>query len=95
MASDLLVFLGCENLNPTTAWRIVRRTVRNTILRGIWTDAGPSQATADRGTDLLVIFTDTAGKYQQVQSIKRSNHCRYLLAHGIAEHLDGKPRVGV
>ena len=62
MAGDLLVFLGCENLNPTTAWT-ARGAVRDTILRDIWTDAGPSQAAADRGGDFRIIFTDAAGEY--------------------------------
>ena len=59
------------------------------------TDTGPSQAAADCGADFRIIFTDAAGEYQQVQSTQRSDHCRYLLAHGIAEHLDGEPCIGI
>ena len=84
-----------ENINPATGWRIARGAVRETILQSTETDAGPSQAAADRGTDFRIIFTDAAGEYEQVQSAQRSDHRRYLLAHGIAEHLDGKPRIGI
>ena len=95
MTSDLPVFLGCENLNPATACRIVRGAVRDTILRGIWTDAGPSQAAADRGTDFRIIFTNAAGEYEQIDSFKRSGHRGHLLTHGIAKHLNSKLCIGV
>ena len=95
MAGDLLVFLGCDDLNPATGWRRVRGAVRGTIPGDIRTDAGPSQATTDRGADFRIIFTDAASEYEQVESTQRGNHCRYLLAHGIAEHLNGKPCVSI
>ena len=40
-------------------------------------------------------FSDAAGEDYRIDAIKRSDHRRHLLAHGIAEHLNGEPRTGV
>ena len=55
----------------------------------------PGQAIADLGAHLLVIFADAAGEDDQVDAVERGDHRGHLLAHRIAEHLDGQPGIGV
>lgn len=57
----------------------------------------PHQAkpTAVLGACFPVIFSNAAGKGDQVNSIERGNHRGQLLAHGIAEHPDGQSCIAV
>ena len=61
----------------------------------IESNAKPGQAATDRRTRLDIIFADAACKHDQICSIKRRDHRGELLAHGIAEHRNGQPRIGI
>jgi len=63
MAGDLLVFPRRENIDPATGSRIASGAACERIVRSTEMDAGPGQATADRGADFHIIFPDAAGKY--------------------------------
>ena len=74
---------------------IVDGIVRGPVPSLVEADAEPGQAAADRRSRFDIIFSNAAGEDEQIDSTKRSDHRGHLLAHGIAEHLNGKSRIGV
>jgi hypothetical protein len=54
----------------------------------------PVEPTANRGAHLYIVFSDTADKDDEVHSTEHSNHRGYLLADGIAEHVDSQSGSG-
>ena len=58
-------------------------------------DAGPIEPIANRTAHFSVVFSDPAGKDDEVRPAEHGDHCGYLLANGIAEHVDGQSGVEV
>ena len=95
MAGYLLVFLRGENEHRAARCRIVDGIVRGPVPSFIEADTDPGQAAADRSACSPIIFSNAAGEDNSVDSIKRGDHRGHLLAHGIAEHLNGKSCICV
>src|ERR1019366_2968425 len=95
MAGDLLVFLRGEDLYLDTLCGIVGGIVSGSAPAFIEVDAAPRQTIADRSAYFAIVFSNSACEDDKVDATERSDHCHDLFSHGIAEHLDGKPRIGV
>ena len=80
---------------PHSAIWIVDWIFRGPVPRLVEADAEPRQAATDRGSRFDIIFSNSAGEHEQIDSTKRRDHRGHLLAHRITEHLNGKSRVGV
>ena len=95
MAGDLLVFLRGENAHRAARCGIVDGIVRGPVPSCVEGDTDPGQAAADRSACSPIVFSNAAGEDNQIDSIKRGDHRGHLLAHTIAEHLNGKSCIGV
>ena len=93
MTSDLLVFLRWQNVHRTARYRFADGIFRRSVSSFVETEAEPGQTAADRRARLDIILSNAAGEYEQIDSAKSSDHRGHLLAHGIAEHCNGKSRI--
>ena len=85
---------GSTRTEQRDAW-IADGVLQGLISRWVEADTKPGQTAADRGPHLGVIFSDAAGEDEQINPIERGDHRGHLLAHGIAEHLNGKSCIGI
>ena len=86
MTSDLLVFLrGKDSYLAPRHGTIVALVLED--------DTGPIEPAANRAAHLSVVFSDAAGEDNEIYPAEHSNHRGYLLADGIAEHVDGQSGI--
>ena len=95
MVGNLPVLLRGEYVHRTGRCRLADGVFPRPVPRRVEADAEPGQAATDRRSRFDIIFSNAAGKYEQIVSTKRSDHRGHLLANGIAEHLNGKSYIGI
>ena len=95
MTSDLFVFLRWQNVHGTARYRFADRIFRRPVSRRVEADAEPRQAATNRRSRLDIILSNAASEHEQIDSAERRDHRGRLLAHGIAEHRNGKSCIGV
>jgi hypothetical protein len=86
MARDLLVLLRSENKHRAAGCRITDGIGDGAVSHIIKDNTHPVQATADLGAYFRIIFSDSAGENDQIDSFKRRDHRRHLFTHRVAEH---------
>ena len=70
MERDLLVFLRVKDPCPAKRRGMI-------VAPALKDDTGPVEPTANRGAHLYIVFSDTAGKHDEVHSAEhgRVRHC--------------------